>query len=115
MPQAVQAYVDTNNPAAAADRAVVRELISSRTVAVCFHANEPGPGLAASVDLTKFTLFLADTGLFVTAAFRDRSFTDNDIYRRLLATSPSLIWATSMKTRLRRCSQLVATSSTITR
>ena len=85
IPAQLAKNVSRFTPAAETDRAVVRELVNSRTVAVCFHANEPGPGLAASVDLTKFKLFLADTGLFVTAAFRDRSFTDNDLYRRLLA------------------------------
>ena len=35
-------------------------------------------------DLKKFKLFLCDTGLFVTLMFKDRDFTENLIYEKLL-------------------------------
>ena len=35
-------------------------------------------------DLGKFKLFLADTGLFTTLAFKDKDFTENVIYEKLL-------------------------------
>ena len=38
-----------------------------------------------SVDLEKFKLYLADTGLFVTLMFKDAAFTDNIVYENLLA------------------------------
>ena len=44
----------------------------------------PFLGLAQNKDLSRFKLFTADTGLFVTLAFKDKSFTENDIYTRLL-------------------------------
>ena len=63
----------------------ISELKESRTVLVSYHANDPGPGMAHNKDLSKFKLFIADTGLFVTLAFKDKDFTENDIYSRLLS------------------------------
>ena len=45
----------------------------------------PEPGLSSSIDLGKFKLYLADTGLFVTLAFKDADFTDNIVYGKLLS------------------------------
>ncbi len=64
---------------------LLSELIDSRTVLCAYHVNEPGPGMAATKDLTRFKLFLADTGLFVTLAFKDKDFTENDLYKKLLS------------------------------
>ncbi len=36
-------------------------------------------------DSKRYKLFLADTGLFVTLAFRNKSYTDNVIYQKLLS------------------------------
>ena len=63
----------------------ISELKDSGTVLVAYHANDPGPGMAQNKDLERFKLFTTDTGLFVTLAFKDRSFTDNEIYIRLLS------------------------------
>lgn len=62
----------------------ISELKDSGTVLVQYHANDPGPGMAQNKDLSRFKLFTADTGLFVTLAFKDKNFTENDIYTRLL-------------------------------
>ena len=62
----------------------IAELKDSGTVLVAYHANDPGVGMAQNKDLERFKLFTADIGLFVTLAFKDRSFTENDIYSRLL-------------------------------
>ncbi|MBR0417819.1 MAG: ATP-binding protein [Erysipelotrichaceae bacterium] len=62
----------------------IAELKDSGTVSVAYHSNDPNVGLAQNKDLGKFKLFAADTGLFVTLAFKDKDFTDNDIYSRLL-------------------------------
>ena len=51
---------------------------------VSYHANDPGAGLSAAKDLAKFKLFLCDTGLFTTLMFKDRDFTENVIYEKLL-------------------------------
>lgn len=62
----------------------IAEMEDSKTVLVSYHANDPEIGLSQNRDLTKFKLFLADTGLFTTLIFADKSFTENDIYSKLL-------------------------------
>ncbi len=64
---------------------LLSELIDSRTVLCAYHVNEPGPGMAATKDLTRFKLFLADTGLFVTLSFKDKDFAENELYKKLLS------------------------------
>lgn len=68
---------------------MISEMRDSRTVLVSYHANDPNAGLASNRDLGKFKLFLADTGLFTTLMFKDRDFTENVIYERLLNDKPS--------------------------
>ena len=63
----------------------IAELKDSGTVLVSYHANDPGPGMAQNKELARFKLFTADTGLFVTLAFKDKNFTENDLYLRLLS------------------------------
>ena len=63
----------------------ISELASSKTVLVAYNSNNPAVGLSATRDIDKFKLYLADTGLFVTLAFKDSTFTDNLIYRNLLS------------------------------
>ena len=63
---------------------LLAELKDSKTVLVAYHSNDPNVGLANTKDLSKFKLFLSDTGLFVTLMFKDRDFTENEIYERLL-------------------------------
>ena len=63
----------------------IAELADSKTVLVARHTDDPNAGLSSSVDLGKFKLYLADTGLFVTLAFRDADFTDNIVYEKLLS------------------------------
>ncbi len=63
----------------------IAELRESKTVLVALHADDPSVGLSSSVDLEKFKLYLADTGLFVTLAFKDADFTENVIYQALLS------------------------------
>ena len=63
----------------------IAELINSRTILAARHVSEPGPGMALSQNPDQFKLFLTDTGLFITLAFKDRAFTDNIIYQKLLS------------------------------
>lgn len=63
----------------------ISELRESKTVLAAYHANEPNVGMSSSIDLEKFKLYLADTGLFVTLAFKDAAFTENVVYEKLLA------------------------------
>ena len=61
----------------------ISELLDSCTVLAAYQANEPSAGLSLTRDMKRFKLFLSDTGLFVTLAFKDKAFTDNTIYRKL--------------------------------
>ena len=62
----------------------IAELKDSKTVLVSYHANDPNAGMSNNKDLVKFKLFLSDTGLFTTLMFKDRDFTENIIYEKLL-------------------------------
>jgi len=62
----------------------IAELKESKTVLVSYHANDPNAGMLNNKDLEKFKLFLSDTGLFTTLMFKDRDFTENIIYEKLL-------------------------------
>lgn len=64
---------------------LVSEMEKSRTVNVSHHCDDPNVGLASSESLEQYKMFVGDTGLFVTLAFRDKSFTENIIYERLLS------------------------------
>lgn len=56
----------------------------SKTVNVCYHANDPNVGLDLFANRSAYKMFIADTGLFVTLAFWDKDFTENIIYQKLL-------------------------------
>ena len=62
----------------------------SKTVNVCYHAYDPNVGFDLSANRAAYKMFLADTGLFVTMAFWDKSFTDNVIYHKFLNDSISV-------------------------
>ncbi|MBR1704584.1 MAG: ATP-binding protein [Clostridia bacterium] len=74
-------------PNARADKVLdpIKELKDSKCALVAYHANDPNAGLANNKDLERFKLFLADTGLFVTLAFKDKDFTENIIYEKMLS------------------------------
>lgn len=63
---------------------LIAELRDSRTVNIAYHANDPGVGLSLNKNMSRFKMFVCDTGLFVTLAFKDKSFTENIIYQKLL-------------------------------
>ncbi|MDD5973518.1 MAG: AAA family ATPase [Spirochaetales bacterium] len=63
----------------------IAELKDSGTVLVAYHANDPVLGMAQNKDLERFKLYTIDTGLFVTLVFKDKKFTDNEIYLKLLS------------------------------
>ncbi len=64
---------------------LIAEMRDSKTVLVSYHANDPGVGMSSNKDLAKFKLFICDTGLFTTLMFKDRDFTENVIYEKLLS------------------------------
>lgn len=63
---------------------LIAELKDSKTVLVAYNTNDPDAGMSNTRDLSRFKLFLSDTGLFVTLMFKDKDFTENEIYQRLL-------------------------------
>lgn len=63
---------------------LIAELKDSKTVLAAYHTSDPNAGMANSKDLSKFKLYLSDTGLFTTLAFKDKDFTENIIYDKLL-------------------------------
>jgi len=62
----------------------VAEMKDSLTVNVAYHSNDPSVGLALHEDISKYKMFMSDTGLFTTLAFIDKDFTENIIYEKLL-------------------------------
>lgn len=64
---------------------LIADMLDSKTVQVAYHANDPNVGMANAKDLRRFKLFLADTGLFTTLIFKDKDFTENVIYEKLLS------------------------------
>lgn len=66
-------------------RTLIPDMLSSFTVNIAYHANNPGIGMALEKDTGRYKLFLSDTGLFITLAFKDKSYTENVIYNKLLS------------------------------
>jgi predicted AAA+ superfamily ATPase len=63
----------------------IGDMVDSLTVNIAWHADDPNVGFALNRDSGKFKLYLADTGLFTTLPFWDKSFTENIIYEKLLS------------------------------
>ena len=64
---------------------LLQDLEESKTVLFCHHCTDPNVGLSLNKDLSRYKMFVADTGLFVTLAFWDKRYTDNIIYDKLLS------------------------------
>lgn len=60
-------------------------LEDSKAVLVSYHSDDPNVGLPLTKDTSRYKLFVADTGLFVTMAFWDKDFAENIIYQKLLS------------------------------
>ena len=63
---------------------IISEMEKSKTVNISHHCDDPNVGMSAYEDLSQYKMFVGDTGLFVTLAFRDKDFTDNILYNKLL-------------------------------
>ena len=66
-------------------RELIPDMLSSYTVNIAYHANNPGVGMALEKDAGRYKLFLSDVGLFVTLVFKDKNYTENVIYNKLLS------------------------------
>lgn len=78
-PYAVLGDVDENKLAE-----LLKDLEDSKTTIFSYHSNDPNVGMSLTKDITKYKIFCADTGLFVTLALWDKDHTDNIIYQKLL-------------------------------
>lgn len=63
---------------------LLAEMVNSKTVLISYRANDPNSDLSANKDLKLFKLFVGDTGLFTTLMFKDKDFTENELYEKLL-------------------------------
>ena len=66
-------------------RQLIPDMLSSYTVNIAYHANNPGVGMSLEKDTGRYKLFISDVGLFVTLAFKDKDYTENVIYNKLLS------------------------------
>ena len=66
-------------------RGLLPDMLSSYTVNIAYHANNPMVGMALEKDAGRYKLFASDVGLFVTLAFKDKKYTENVIYNKLLS------------------------------
>ena len=66
-------------------RELIPDMLSSYTVNIAYHANNPGVGMALEKDAGRYKLFTSDVGLFITLAFKDKKYTENVIYNKLLS------------------------------
>lgn len=62
----------------------MKDLEDSKTTLFSYHSNDPNVGMSLTKDISKYKIFCADTGLFVTLAFWDKGITENIIYQKLL-------------------------------
>lgn len=60
-------------------------LSESKTTLFSYHCTDPNVGMSLNKDLSRFKIYLADTGLFVSLCFWDKNFTENVIYDKLLS------------------------------
>lgn len=51
----------------------------------CFNSTDPNVGLSLNLDVTTHKLYMGDTGLLVTHAFWNDRFSDNTLYKAILA------------------------------
>ena len=64
---------------------LISELRESMTINMAYHANDPAVGMSLAMDINKYKMYIGDTGLFITLAFKDKDFTENIIYQKLMS------------------------------
>ncbi len=61
------------------------DMADSMVVNFAYQSNDPHVDFSVNTNYNQFKIYMADTGLFVTLSYMNRSYTDNDIYIRLLS------------------------------
>ena len=64
---------------------LIPDMLSSYTVNIAYHSNDSIVGMPLAKDAGRYKLFTSDTGLFVSLAFKDKNYTENIIYNKLLS------------------------------
>ena len=64
---------------------LIPDMLSSYTVNIAYHSNNPIVGMPLTKDTGRYKLFTSDIGLFVSLAFKDKDYTENLIYNKLLS------------------------------
>ena len=64
---------------------LISELRESMTINMAYHANDSNVGMSLAIDPNKYKMYIGDTGLFITLAFKDKDFTENIIYQKLMS------------------------------
>ncbi len=63
---------------------LLQALADSKTTLFSYRCTDPMVGMSLNRDLSRYKIFMADTGLFVTMCFWDKDYTENIIYQKLL-------------------------------
>lgn len=64
---------------------MIAEMAASMTVNICYHVDDPSPSMAATANRSQYKMYVNDTGLFITLAFKNSESTENVIYSKLLS------------------------------
>ena len=63
---------------------VIKAMEDTMTTNVAYHSDDPNVGLALTKDIDRYKMYVADTGLFITLAFKNKDFVSNVLYNKLL-------------------------------
>ncbi len=64
---------------------IIQLMEESRVADIAYHSNNPNVDLALTKDLHRYKMYISDTGLFITLAYKSKKFTENIIYNKLLS------------------------------
>ena len=64
---------------------LLQDMADSQVVLLAHHVSDPYVGMSLHADSDQYKMFMNDTGLFITLAFRDKDITENVIYQKLLS------------------------------
>ena len=70
--------------------AILADMRDSYTINTAWRVDDPNVGMSMTIDPDSFKLFTLDTGIFVSLAFRDKAFTENVIYDKILTDKLSV-------------------------
>ena len=74
-----------NTTSDATTQQLISELSESMTINMAYHVNDPAVGMSLYSDRNRYKMYVGDTGLFVTMVVKDKDFTENIIYQKLLS------------------------------